>query len=60
MDKFRELKNDALFKPNTDKVVAVVQIKGAYPHWIRKGRILEVRILFMVVFFRLRACLSAP
>ena len=47
MDKFRELKNDALFKPKTDKVVAVVQIKGAYPHCFRKGRILEVRILSM-------------
>jgi len=47
VDKFRELKNDALFKPNTDKVVAVVQIKGAYPHWFRTGRILEVRILSM-------------
>ena len=61
VDKFRELKSDALFKPNTDKVVAVVQIKGAYPHLFRKGRILEVRILSMgvCVCFCLRACLSA-
>ena len=53
MDKFKELKNDILFKPNTDKVVAVVQLKGPYPHWYRKGRCLEVRILSLGV------CVSA-
>ena len=58
VDKFRELKNDILFKPNTDKVVAVVQIKGVYPHLFRTGRILEVRILFIFFLFFLSPCLS--
>ena len=58
VDKFKELKNDLLFKPNTNKVVAVVQLKGPYPHCYRKGRCLEVKILSLGVCFRLRACLS--
>ena len=48
VDKFKELRNDLLFKPNADKVVAVVQLKGPYPHWFRQGRCLEVRILSRV------------
>ena len=49
VDKFRELKNDMLFKPNAEGVVAVVQIKGPYPHPYRQGRCLEVRIFVLLV-----------
>ena len=44
MDKFKELKNDMMFTPNAKRVVAVVRLKGPYPHPYRQGRCLEVMI----------------
>ena len=55
VDRFRDLKNDILFKPNADSVVAVVQLKGPYPHIYRQGRCLEVSVSVVIVA-RVRTC----
>ncbi|KAK7090338.1 uncharacterized protein [Littorina saxatilis] len=42
VDRFQELRNDMLgFMPNAQRSVAVIRIKGVYPHFFRHGRCLE-------------------